>query len=149
MKYGLILLILLSAWSLRAQDNKLSEEKRNEFEAQKVAFFTQALSLTPQEAVVFWPLYNEMGQKIREKECQLWKTARDGRSAKDLTEARARKMVEEALKTEQEMLNIKKEYYHKFLEILPAQKVSKLDWVEHKFHKQLLDKMRKCSGPQK
>lgn len=63
MKYLLIIIGLLSGTTLWAQNNKLSEEKRDEFEAQKAAFFTQALDLTPQEAVSFWPLYNEMFKK--------------------------------------------------------------------------------------
>lgn len=34
-------------FSLFAQSGKLSEDKRKEFEAQKVAFFTQEMDLTP------------------------------------------------------------------------------------------------------
>ena len=37
----------------------------------------------------------------------------------------------------------------KLLEVIPAKKIAKLDWVERKFHRQLLDKMRKCSQPSK
>ena len=43
-------------FSLFAQSGKLSEDKRKEFEAQKVAFFTQEMDLTPEEATKFWPL---------------------------------------------------------------------------------------------
>ena len=42
---------------------KLTDEKRKEFDAQRVAFFTQELDLSPAEAAVFWPLYNEMQKK--------------------------------------------------------------------------------------
>ena len=60
-----IILIVLLLWSgvgVWAQD-KLTDEKRKEFDAQKVAFFTQELDLSPAEAAVFWPLYNEMQKK--------------------------------------------------------------------------------------
>ena len=50
-----ILILMVVVWgstlSLCAQ-GKLSEEKRKEFEAQKVAYFTQTLDLTPEEAAV-------------------------------------------------------------------------------------------------
>lgn len=149
MKYLLIIIGLLSGTTLWAQNNKLSEEKRDEFEAQKAAFFTQALDLTPQEAVSFWPLYNEMFKKIREKDMEMRKKAKVMRETKNLTEADARKYVEGALAAEQQMLDIKKQYYQKLLEVIPAKKIAKLDWVERKFHRQLLDKMRKCSQPSK
>ena len=149
MKYLLIIIGLLSGTTLWAQNNKLSEEKRDEFEAQKAAFFTQALDLTPQVAVSFWPLYNEMFKKIREKDMEMRKKAKVMRETKNLTEADARKYVEGSLAAEQQMLDIKKQYYQKLLEVIPAKKIAKLDWVERKFHRQLLDKMRKCSQPSK
>lgn len=149
MKYLLIIIGLLSGTTLWAQNNKLSEEKRDEFEAQKAAFFTQALDLTPQEAVSFWPLYNEMFKKIREKDMEMRKKAKVMRETKNLTEADARKYVEGSLAAEQQMLDIKKQYYQKLLEVIPAKKIAKLGWVERKFHRQLLDKMRKCSQPSK
>lgn len=149
MKYLLVVIFLLSGVTLWAQNDKLSEEKRDEFEAQKVAFFTQALDLTPQEAVVFWPLYNEMSKKIREQDMDMRKQAKIMRESKNVTEAEARKYVEGALAAESQMLNIKKQYYQKLLEVIPAKKIAKLDWAERKFHRQLLDKMRKHSQPSK
>lgn len=123
MKYLLIIIGLLSGTTLWAQNNKLSEEKRDEFEAQKAAFFTQALDLTPQEAVSFWPLYNEMFKKIREKDMEMRKKAKVMRETKNLTEADARKYVEGSLAAEQQMLDIKKQYYQKLLEVIPAKKL--------------------------
>ena len=77
------------------------------------------------------------------------KKAKVMRETKNLTEADARKYVEGSLAAEQQMLDIKKQYYQKLLEVIPAKKIAKLDWVERKFHRQLLDKMRKCSQPSK
>lgn len=127
MKYLLIIIGLLSGTTLWAQNNKLSEEKRDEFEAQKAAFFTQALDLTPQEAVSFWPLYNEMFKKIREKDMEMRKKAKVMRETKNLTEADARKYVEGSLAAEQQMLDIKKQYYQKLLEVIPAKKLR--NWI--------------------
>lgn len=60
MRFWITILLSLYGMTLWGQESKLTEKKRHEFEAQKVAFFTQALDLTPEEAAVFWPLYNEM-----------------------------------------------------------------------------------------
>mgnify|MGYP000171632369 CR=1 FL=1 len=66
-------LLLWSGVGVWAQD-KLTDEKRKEFDAQKVAFFTQELDLSPAEAAVFWPLYNEMQKKNREIEADMRKS---------------------------------------------------------------------------
>lgn len=149
MRLWITILLSLYGITLWGQESKLTEKKRHEFEAQKVAFFTQALDLTPEEAAVFWPLYNEMFKKIRDKEFQIRKSTKDVRDARNLTNAQVQKVVEENLNTEQQMLDIKKEYYQKLLGVIPSQKILKLDWVEHKFHKQLLEKMRNCPVPAK
>ena len=38
-------------------------ERREKMEAQKIAFITKQLELTPDEAKVFWPVYNEYDAK--------------------------------------------------------------------------------------
>lgn len=148
MKMKILILVAL-AWggsvSLFAQ-GKLSEEKRQEFEAQKVAYFTQALELTPEEAAVFWPLYNEMMKKIREQDARLRESQCETHKAKKLTEEQERQRVMDLLTYEQKMLDIKKEYYQKLLNAVPARKVARLDRTERKFHKQLLQRM--CKEPE-
>lgn len=143
MKFGIIVVFLFANLVAWGQQGKLSEEKRKEFDAQKVAFFTQALDLTPEEAAVFWPLYNEMFKKIRQTDCETRKLIRQSGNSEKLSEKQAREVVHKILANERLTLEIKKEYYEKLMKVIPAQKVSKLDWVEHKFHKQLIEKMRK------
>lgn len=140
----LISIILGATFSAWAQ-GKLSEEKRKEFEAQKIAYFTQELDLTPEEAAVFWPLYNEMLKKVREQDMKLREITCETRKSAKLTEEQEKQRVMDLLKYEQKMLDIKKEYYQRLMEVVPAQKVARLDRTERKFHRQLLQKM--CKEP--
>ncbi|MDL2231695.1 hypothetical protein LJB85_03045 [Porphyromonadaceae bacterium OttesenSCG-928-L07] len=140
-KLLLLSISLLLGWSVFAQD-KLCEEKRKGFEAQRVAYFTNYLELTPEEAATFWPLYNEMSKKIREKEDDLRVQMKTFFKSSDRSDASAKLLLDAQLKTEQEKLDIKKEYYRKFQASLPAQKIVKIDHAEHTFNKQLLSKMR-------
>lgn len=148
MKIVILLSLFLGSSSLWAQ-GKLSEEKRKEFEAQKVAYFTQSLELTPEEAAVFWPLYNEMTKKIRELGMRMRETSRETTASKTLTENEEKQQVLNMLEHEQKMLDIKKEYYQKLMKVIPARKVGLLDRTERKFHKQLLQKMCKESDVHK
>ena len=81
----LLLLLLAGGGSMAVAQGKLTEEKRKEFEAQKVAFFTRELDLSPSEAAVFWPLYNEMRKKRREIEGQMRKGANEVNKASALS----------------------------------------------------------------
>ena len=61
---------LLMAVSLFAQPQggrPGEEQRKKEFEriqAEKIAFITQELDLTPEEAQVFWPVYNQCWKEI-------------------------------------------------------------------------------------
>lgn len=149
MKYiGMVFLFVLITGGIYAQ-GKLTDEKRKEFEAQKVAFFTQELDLTPSEAATFWPVYNEMRKKMEQIEGNMRQRNQTIREAKGLKEANYREAVNQSLIENQNIATIKETYTRKLLEIMPASKVWKLDIAERKFHRQLFDKLRRESCPKK
>lgn len=82
-------------------------------EALKVAYITQSLSLTAEEAQKFWPVYNSYMSEIR--------TAKD-------------KNREDELKFQEEALNIKKKYKPEFKKILNSdERVNKVYKAEMEF----------------
>lgn len=147
-KIGFILVLVLAVHGVFAQ-GKLTDEKRKEFEAQKVAFFTRELDLSPSEAALFWPLYNEMQKKNHEIEGNIRKEARAIREAKGLKENNYKEAIEKMLDNEARMQAIKKEYYQKMLAVIPASKIWKLGEAERKFHRQLFEKLRRESAAKK
>lgn len=148
-KIGLVILMMGIGLSLFAQSGKLSEEKRKEFEAQKVAFFTQEMELTPEEATKFWPLYNEMQQKMRVENDKIRDlTCRKSKEAPEVTEQQALKNLQAILEAEQAMRDIKKEYIDKLTKALSAKKVWMMIEAEQKFHHQLWKKMGKGPSPE-
>lgn len=145
---ALSVLILMGGYGAFSQE-KLTDEKRKEFDAQKVAFFTQELDLSPSEAAAFWPLYNEMQKKNRVIEGEMRKDFREMKEAKGLKEESYKEAVLNMLERDAKMQGIKKEYYQKMLTVLPASKVWKLGDAERKFHRQLFDKLRREAPPKK
>ena len=146
MKKLLVILLIFLQGAAFAQE-KLSEEKRKEFESQKIAFFTQELDLSPEEAVKFWPLYNEMGKKMRETEGEMRKKAREVKDAKNVSEEVYKQAIMDMLACDQKMQAIKKEYYQKMLQVIPASKLWKLSEAERKFHRQLFERLKREPGP--
>ena len=41
-------------------------QNKNKLEAQRVAFITQRLNLTPEEAQQFWPIFNQYTEKLQQ-----------------------------------------------------------------------------------
>lgn len=145
---NLLFVLLFFLWTVSgfAQTGRLTDEKRKEFEAQKVAFFTQELELSPEEAAVFWPLYNEMQRKYREIEEAIKTEYKRVRAEKSMKESDYKASINFILVHEQKMRDIKKEYYGKLMQVVPASKIWRLGGAERKFHRQLFDKLRReCS----
>jgi hypothetical protein len=146
MKYiHTILIALLLSSTLFAQETgrKIKREKRKEkmesrIESQKIAFLTQKLDLTPSEAQVFWPIYNEYQAKMKEARQQNkmdW-------TIKDVSDDEANEVLDNLLKREQNELDIKKQYLSKLKTVVPARKVAQLYILEKQFREEILAKIR-------
>ena len=144
---SLTVLLLLPLW-LSAQPGPRRGQDRERIEAQKIAYLTDKLSLSPAEAQKFWPVYNEFNDK-REKVLQNMRerrrTAR-GMTDEELTEAEASRLADDELIEAQQMLDLRKEYHAKFKSVLPASKVLRLYRAEEEFKRVLLDRLRGGKG---
>ena len=63
-KLNILVIICLSSTIIFAQ-NELNQKKENR-QAQKVAFFTAKMNLNTEESKVFWPVVNEMENELKE-----------------------------------------------------------------------------------
>lgn len=143
-----ILLILLSVTAqVAGQHHPMKpqkEEKMEQIKAHKVAFITDRLALTPEEAQRFWPVYNEFEDK---REAEL-RNFRDNFIDKypDLmviSDKDAEVLVDAHMDHRERMLVLEKQYNQKFREVLPIKKVLLLLESEKEFKKVLMDKIRK------
>ena len=115
------------------------EKIASKIEAQRIAFITEVLDLSPEESQKFWPLYNEYMQKAR----LLNKEQKEHRPQRGITDEEATKSIDFFFANEQKKLTLKKNYYDKFMMILPSTKVVKLHFAENKFKKKLLKRLKK------
>lgn len=143
---GFIMMLAL-LWQVNpaiAQRDKDGRHGANseKMEAQHVAFITQQLSLTPEEAKSFWPLYNEYDAKRHELRKSFRQTGDLSKPDFDkITEKEASEMLDNQIIESQKFLDLRKEYHAKFKSVLPAVKVLKLYNSEREFQKMLMDKM--------
>jgi hypothetical protein len=126
--------------SLFAQGTEDGNEK---IKAQKVAFITQKLSLTPQEAQVFWPVYNEYDQKRNTILSQRRNTSvYYNQNEEKLSEKETDEIISKYVQLQKEEASLLDEYNAKFRKILSAKKVMKLYVAEVEFKNFLLRQIR-------
>ncbi|WP_233555481.1 hypothetical protein [Pontibacter oryzae] len=131
-------LITLGSTASMAQNNRL-QEKRENVEAAKIAYLTDKLSLTADQAQKFWPLYNEYEAKRR----SLITGYRSGyrRDVEELTEQEAQNRIETMFSIKEKELALEKEYADKYLRVISSTQLIKLYRGEREFTKMLLKRL--------
>jgi hypothetical protein len=130
------LILMILAFTANAQRGQLNIGNER-IQSLKVAFITEKLNFTPEESATFWPLYNEMEEKIKEIKKSPIKKARAVESDND-----AKEFILETFSVEEEAISTEKEYYLLLAEKISAQKVMKLNQVENQFKRELLKEVR-------
>jgi hypothetical protein len=112
-KFVLFLVLISASFSfVKAQDDK---DKRDEkIQALKIAFKTQKLELSSDEAQKFWPVYNKYETEIR----QVYKENKAGG---------------DAIENEEKVLNVKKKYRTEFIKVIGQPKTTILFNSEREF----------------
>lgn len=125
------LVILGSAYSL-AQGRPAEAAQR--VRAMKVAFITERMNLTPEEAEKFWPLqkaFEAEQRKIREN-------FQPERDLSSLSEAEIERQLNNIFEMEEQITRLKKEYFAKFKRVLPVRKLALYYRAETEFNKGLI-----------
>ncbi|MEE3999317.1 hypothetical protein V1T75_03115 [Tenacibaculum sp. FZY0031] len=143
-KHLLILFIaFISFFSVQAQTRKGNYEKVKAF---KVAFLSEKLNLTEEEANKFWPLYNVYDKKMIE----LYKAERYSIKKKilscggidSLTDKESKEIVNKIKLVSKERYETKTNFYDKLSIFLSDKKILTLEVAEHEFHRKLIKKLK-------
>ncbi len=140
----IIILTLAIIISGLAFSQKQDFKKRKEMvKTERIAFLTNKLNLTPNEAQKFWPVYNEYINKQEDIIMQNHKNMRDFMKDQDnLTDEQAQKTVDTYVSLTKQENELFIEYNKKIEKILPIKKVALLYQAEKQFKRYLMKKMR-------
>lgn len=136
--------LLLLVPQLRAQDDdmQIPEDRMQEIKAQKTAFLTQRLDLSPEEAQKFWPVYNQFDKELEGVRNSMREDHKDVKKDADLTEAEASAAIEKQLASRQKELDIRKKYVPEFKKAIGAVKTLRLAKAERDFRRELIKRVR-------
>ena len=141
-----LLAIFTLVFSGMSQGKKKGHPKKEEIQAQKVAFISNELSLKKVQAEKFWPVYNEYEAKMETIHRQHRKNVKMLDNFNELTEEEAYTATEKLIELDEQRTAVKKEYLVQFSEILGKKKGAKVFYLEEKFKRELLRMIRKDGG---
>ncbi len=146
---ALFVIAATMAVSANAQPGRGNKQpQREKIEAQRVAFITDKMNLTPAEAQAFWPVYNEYDAKRHELAKSFRESGdKENKGIEQLSDKEATEMADNQLIEAQKQLDLRKEYHARFKSILPPKKVLLLYQSEREFQKHLLDRLREGHKP--
>jgi hypothetical protein len=146
MKALLRIVLVLITFPALAQEDELPAAQdpkvRDKIQAARVAYITDQLALTPEEAEKFWPIYREFSEKRREVRQQL-KLNRKTADPNKTTEQIERELVEQQFKVKQQELNLEKDYSGRLLQVISAQKLRTLPDAERRFRQMILEQIQR------
>jgi hypothetical protein len=151
-KLVIIVLIILGGWNqLHAQQTRefrgnLSDADRQKLESAKIAFITNRLDLTAEQAKGFWPIYNEYEKKKFDTRTRLMREGyrMSNRGQDELNEAQYQELIALHISSRQTDLENEKAYIEKLKEVINSRQILRLLTIDESFLRNYL--MREVQG---
>jgi len=127
---------LLSITNIQAQSKK--SEWQEKVMSEKIAFITTELELTPEEAQVFWPVYNQVTKENNESHKAMMAAYRAMTKAIEegtASDKEIGQLLDEYLAAKQKNNNAGNDDVEKYRKVLPAKKVARLYIAEENFRR--------------
>ena len=151
MKTNKLLLIILFLFSIHSFSQPKDKEKREKIRSLKVGFLTTELSLTPDEAAIFWPLYNAFDNKqneIRSKKTKSLIDRMDDEAFAKMSEKEAFALLAQSESYDEDLFQNRRKFISSLKGVISPIKIIKLKKAEDNFNKKLLQQYRD-KGPRK
>lgn len=135
--------IVFTCTAAFAQPRNGREGWQQRMMSEKIAFITAELSLTPQEAQTFWPIYNACQKEKQQANEKVFKTYGElmKATAEKKPEAECKKLVDEYVKALEATNGIDARYVTKYMKVLSAQRLAKLFVAEEDFRRVQFNKI--------
>lgn len=134
--FSLSLVFLFLTAVAQPKNKKLSIE---EIKAERTAFITQNLELTPDEAKAFWPVYNKLTAEVDDIKLERIKARRAFLKKFDTaSDSEVDKYLVSEMAYDDKIRETYRKYHAELRKVLPPRKILKLYRSEHQFKKTLV-----------
>ena len=144
----IIFLLIIAGTQVNAQQGgKKSGPIREKIRAQRVAFITERLNLSTEEAEKFWPVYNKFTdelEEIKKTQNQARRNANDKLAV--LSDKEVEKLLEDDLAAQQKVVDLQRKYQVELRKVISVKKILMLYKAERDFKLELLKKVKNATG---
>lgn len=143
-----IIIFTLAALPMLAQEEEQTQQHEHDpkvkerIQAARIAYITDQLGLTPEEAEKFWPIYREFSEKRQNLQKQYREMKRNPDPNKT-TEENEKDLVDVGFKLKQQELDLEKDYSGRLLKVISAQKLRSLPEAEKRFRQMILEQIQR------
>ena len=137
-----ILCVAGMAVTVQAQD-KRNDDWKQKMMSEKIAFLTNEMQITPEEAQSFWPVYNQIFKDKDEALKNVFKTFREleeaienGKSEKEI-----KRLLAAYLEAEQRQRDTDSQVAEQTGKVLPVEKTARFPIAEEKFRRQQIHRL--------
>lgn len=142
--------LIAACFSMTAAAHKnCKEDWKEKIRNEKIAFLTAEIGLTPEEAQVFWPVYNQVSiekdaamKEVINSYRELRKATEEGKSGKEISD-----LLDKHTAAQTRLRDIDNGMAERYKSVLPVEKVAKLYVGEEKFRRNHIRSMK--GGPQR
>ena len=128
-KIILIITFVFGSFCLvKAQDEEPGK-RAEKIQALKIAFITQKLGLSAEEAQKFWPVYNQYENEMK----SIFRENRDG----------------DVIENDERLLNVRKKYRPEFVKVLGQTRMNTLFSAEKEFRGVLIQQLKNRNNQQR
>ena len=131
----IVFVFVFAATIAQAQNNNRSAQEK--LEAARIALITERLSLSPQQAQTFWPLYNEYAEQRRQIQRE-YRSSRQGLDINSLTEDQQRSLIKGRMEEKQRQLNLENQYAEQLMGVINARQMMSLKKAEDDFRSMII-----------
>lgn len=133
-----LLLIGIAGYAQRDRGDRVDREK---LESARVAFITNRLGLTPDQAEKFWPIFNQHNESRRDHMRRMYEISKDG--GENPTESKAKELIQKRFQIQEEMLKEEKEFMQNISTVISPVQAFKLSEANRDFTRQIYQMQRR------
>jgi hypothetical protein len=142
----LIVVICISLFFSISLQAQMSKEGRDKIKALKIAYLTEQINLTTDEAQKFWPIYNAYIKeqiKIRNNYRDTLRKNSIKNKVSSLDENEAKKLVNLKLQTDKDLYESQIKFVKKVVGVISYKKIIQLQIAEMEFGRKLMRKYKR------
>lgn len=136
----LLLLIMIAGYAQRGRGGEVDRDK---LESARVAFITNRLALSSEQAEKFWPVYNKYNESRRDHMGKLQGLSKE--AGDNPSESKAKELIERRFQIQEDMMKDEKAFMRDITKVITSVQAFKLSEANRDFTRQIYQMQRR--GP--